>query len=322
MIIRLTKSLSTLVVPWIVVLGLDSTVHANPITNLKSPQCIAVDPGKGYFIGNANGDPGDPHNHGFISKLNQDGEITELQFIRDGQGDAVLHSPTGMVSVGNRLYVADLDTVRVFDNSTGKPITAISLTRHDCSSLAGITATADGQLFVSDTDTNAIYRIDPSQDFRVSLVVQDEGLSGPRGLAINPRTGHLVGVSWTGGKIFEIDQKGKVKEIMANTFFSRRFHNLDGIAFDRFGSMYVSDFTAGKIWRIRPNLKKEVIAEFLISPAGLTVDRKKHLILVPYLYANGAEINGLEMPVNAGKKRKKRTMADYGLDWSNKEKPD
>ncbi len=218
-----------------------------------------------------------------------------------------------MVLVGQHLFVADLDTIRVFDKTTGKPVYSIPLARLNCSSLTGLTARSDGRLYVSDTNTNAIYQIDPAQDYKVSLFVQDDRLSGPRGLAINPRSGRLVGVSWNEGKIFEIDEEGTITELMANTFFSRRFHNLDGIDFDRFGSMYVSDFTAGKIWRIRPDFKKEVIAEFLISPAGLAVDRQKHLILVPYLYANGAEINGLEMPVNAGQKRKRRTLSDYGL---------
>jgi len=37
--------------------------------------------------------------------------------------------------------------------------------------------------------------------------------------------------------------------------------------------------------------------------------------LVPYLYAKGAEMNGLERPANAKNKGKKkqRTLADYGL---------
>ena len=322
MIVRPFHFAKLLILVWSLLLGPPSIVWSNPIVNLKSPQSIAVDPGNGYFIANANGDPGNRDNHGFITKLNQDGEIVALHFIKDGQGTTVLHSPTGMVLVDQRLYVADLDTIRVFDKTTGEPVLAISLARHHCSSLAGLTAAPDGRLYVADTDTNAIYQIDPAQDHKVSLVVQDAGLSGPRGLAVNPRTGHLVGVSWNGGKIFEIDERGNIKELMANSFFSRRFTNLDGIDFDRFGSMYVSDFTAGKIWRIRPDLKKEVIAEFLISPAGLTVDRQKHLILVPYLYADGAEINGLEMPVNAGKKKRSRTLSDYGLDWLDKDKKD
>jgi len=57
-----------------------------------------------------------------------------------------------------------------------------------------------------------------------------------------------------------------------------------------------------------------VIAEFLNYPASVNVDRKNHLILVPYLYANGAEINGLERPANVGKhKKKRRTLSHYGM---------
>lgn len=306
----------------ILMLGIVSLAWSNPIMNLNAPQGTAVDPGEGYFIANANGDPGDRHNHGFITKLNQEGEIIDLHFIQDGEDSTVLHSPAGMVLVNRHLFVADLDTIRVFDKTTGKPLFSISLAQHNCSSLTGITATADGRLYVSDTQTNAIFQIDPSQNYKVVPFVQDDRLSGPRGLAVNPRKGQLVGVSWNDGKIFKIDEEGNITELMANTFFSRRFYNLDGIDFDRFGSMYVSDFTAGKIWRIRPDFKKEVIAEFLISPAGLAVDRQKHLILVPYLYANGAELNGLELPVNAGTKQKRRTLSDYGLDFLDKEKED
>jgi len=291
------------------------------INNLSAPQSIIADPGLGYLVANANGDPGNRDNKGFISRIDEDGKLTNIRFILGGQGTTVLNAPTGMVLVGDVLYVADIDTIRGFVSKTGKPIVSVSMTRYQCSSLTGLTANKAGQLFVSDTDTNAIYQIDPSQDFAVSLVVQDEALSGPRGLAIHPRTGRLTGVSWEGGKVFEVSESGTIKELLANSFFSRRFHNLDGIAFDRFGSMYISDRTAGKVWRILANLKKQVIAEFLISPAGIGVDREKHLILVPYLYANGAEINGLEHPSNSGRKRKPRDLSDYGLGWTKKDKP-
>lgn len=281
------------------------------VNNLRSPQSMVSDPDQGYFIANANGDPGNRDNHGFITKLDQHGHVVDLHFIHDGQNNVILHSPRGMTLVNDVLYVADLDTIRGFDKTTGEPVLTISMGRHQCTTLAGLTANREGQLFVSDTETNAIYQIDPTREYAVSLLVQDPSLSGPRGLAIHPRSGHVVGVGWNDGKIFEVHRDGTIKELLANSFFSRRFHNLDGIDFDRYGTMYVSDFTAGKVWRIRADLKKEVIAEFLVSPAGISIDRTNHLILVPYLYANGAEINGLEQPANMGNKRRKRTLADY-----------
>jgi hypothetical protein len=174
-------------------------------------------------------------------------------------------------------------------------------------------------LYVSDADSNTIYHIDPKRDHAVTIFVQHAGLSHPHGLAIHPRNGHVVGVGWEDGKIFEIDETGTIQELFTNSFFTGGFYNLDGIDFDKYGTMYVSDLTAGKVWRIRANHKKEVIAEFLLSPAGLGIDRINHVIMVPYLYANGAEINGLERPSNDNPNKKQRTWSDYGMNLFKKE---
>lgn len=296
-----------------------SPAEAIQIPNLASPQHMIADQDSTYFIANANGDPGTRNNQGFISKVNQEGEITDLHFIQGGVNSVILNSPNGMAIVGDILYVADLDSIRAFNKQTGEPYLTLPFTREDCRSLTGLASDNEGMLFVSDTDSNRIFRIDSSQDHAISLLLHDERLSHPHDIAVHPRSGHLFGVGWEDGKIFEIDQNGVFHELFVNSFFRGGFYNLDGIDFDQYGTMYVSDMTAGKVWRIRANLKKEVIAEFLISPSGLAIDRPNHLILVPYLYADGAEINGLERPTNSNAPKKKRTWADYGMDWFKKE---
>ena len=296
-----------------------SSVDASQINNLASPQHIIADGDATYYIANANGDPGTRENKGFITKVNKEGEVTDLHFIQGGRNSVTLNSPNGMAIVGDRLYVADLDTVRVFHKHTGQPLIAIPFTKYNSRSLTGLTADSAGTLFVSDANSNTIYRLDPANDHAIALLIRDEELSHPHGIAIHPRTGRLMGVGWDNGKIFEIDEQGGVHTLFVNTFFSGGFYNLDGIDFDQYGTMYVSDITAGKVWRIRNNQKKEVIAEFLVSPSGLAIDRVNHVILVPYLYANGAEINGLERPSNTNTKKKARTWSDYGMDWFKKD---
>ena len=295
-------------------------VLAYEIANLQFPQNIIADNGEVYYIANANGDPGTRENKGFISKANQEGKVTALHFIQGGQNSVTLHSPKEMTIIGSTLYVADLDIVRGFDKTTGQPLFTIPFSQFHAESLTGLTADSHGMLYVSDTDTNTIYRIDPNQNHSITQFLQDAKLSHPHGLAVHPRNGHLVGVGWDDGKVFEIDEKGILHELFVSSFFSGGFHNLDGIDFDRYGTMYLSDLTAGKVWRIRADRKKEAIAEFLLSPSGIGVDRVNHLILVPYLYAKGAEINGLERPSNDGSKKKKRTFSDYGFGFSKKEK--
>lgn len=285
------------------------------IKDLQSPQCFLAAPdNQGYFISNVNGDESARDNNGFITKLDQNGKVISRHFIQGGEDDTVLHAPKGMAIIKNVLYVADLDVLRGFDTQTGRPAVTVQLSRHQEAppsvGLADIAHASDGVLYVSDTDTNTIYRIDTTRNHTVSVLVQDASLAGPRGIAIHPKTGHLIVVSWNKGKILDVDQRGHITVLVSNSFFSSRFKNLDGVDFDVWGNMYVSDLTAGKVWRITPKERFDVIAEYLPTPAGIGVDRANHLILVPYLYGNAAEMNGLESPI---KKKRKRTLRDYGF---------
>lgn len=288
-----------------------------PITELRTPQSFVLDPvGNQYFISNADGPPQVEDNNGFISKLDRDGKVVDLHFIQGGDAGVVLHAPKGMAVADQTLYVVDINTIRAFDTRTGKPLLTIPLTRFDSSGLTDIVFDGMGALYVSDTQENAIYRIDLRHGHEVSLLVQDPVLAKPRGLAIHPTTQHLIVASWENGTILEVEGNGAVTEFISNSWLSGRFYNLDGIDFDRFGNLYIADFTAGKIWRMQPTRDFHVIAEFLPYPADIGIDPEKHLILVPYFSADAAEINGLERPVSA-KTGKKRTLADYGLNFNN-----
>ncbi len=317
---RLSMTLALMTFAGFLVVGIPHGL-AYEIANLQFPQNIIADNGQVYYIANANGDPGTRENKGFISTADQEGKVTDLHFIQGGKESVTLHSPKEMAIIGSTLYVADLDVVRGFDKNTGQPLLTIPFSQLHAESLTGLTVDSHELLYVSDADTNTIFRIDPEHDHAITQFIQDAKLSHPHGLAIHPRNGHLMGVGWDDGKVFEIDEKGILHELFVSSFFSGGFHNLDGIDFDQYGIMYISDLTAGKVWRIRPNLKKEAIAEFLLSPSGIGVDRVNHLILVPYLYAKGAEINGLERPSNDTPNKKKRTFSDYGLNFPRKDQP-
>ncbi len=296
-----------------------SPLQAAQITGLQNPQNFLADPtGAHYYISNANGDSEAKDNNGFITKLDHEGKVVNPRFIQGGDGSTILHAPKGMAIVNHLLYVADLDAVRVFDLPTGQLRATVSVTSlHDpklapAPGLSDLAVATGGILYATDTAANTIYRIDLAHNHAVRVLVRDAGLAGPRGIAIHPKTGHLIVGSWHKGKIFDVTPDGAMTELVSNGFFSSRFHNLDGLDFDSWGNLYIADFTAGKIWRMRPNQKFDVIAEYLPTPAGIGIDRNKNLILVPYHYANAAEMNGLETPRTPGSPRK-RSLADYGF---------
>jgi len=301
------------------VLVAPGSLYANQITGLLNPHSFLADPAVDqYFISNINGESEAKDNNGFITKVDQAGKISAMKFIQGGQAEVVLHAPKGIALVGQILYVADLDTLRAFDKTSGRPVSQISFTpfQQNGRSVSLVDVVYDGgaSLYLSDTEANTVYRVDLARQHAVSVFVHDQSLAGPSGLAIHPKTGHLIVASWHKGKILEITMEGTITELVSNGFFSRRFNNLGGIDFDSYGNLYIADSTAGKVWRMRPDQKFDVIAEFLPSPAGIGVDRRNHLILVPYEYANAAEMNGLEAPASRGA-AKKRDLSDYGLGW-------
>ena len=178
-------------------------------------------------------------------------------------------------------------------------------------SLSDVTFDGKDHLYCSDQKANTIYRVDlATQTF--SVLVTDRSLAGPSGLAVHPKSGQIIAVSWEKGKISEVSPEGVVTELFSNGFFSNRFQNLRGVDFDRWGNMYVSDFTTGKVWRMSWDKRFQVIAEFLPSPGDLSIDRANNLILVPYELAHAAEMNGLETPSRCEIKTRK---TDVGRLW-------
>ncbi len=302
---------------WCLLAGSSSLLHAAQITGLEAPNSFVGDQqGKEFFISNVNGEPDARDNNGFITKVDAEGKVLNLKFIQGGITDVMLHAPKGLAIVDQTLYVADLDQLKGFDRTTGKPLVVISfppLPSKGVVSLTDVTAGPNGLLYASDQSNNTIYRIEHTAGHRVTQFIQDDRLAGPSGIAVNPRTGHLVAVSWNKGKIFDITPEGQLSELESNGFFTGRFQNLSGVDFDRWGNMYVSDFSRGKIWRMTRDQRFQVIAEYLLSPADISIDRANNLILVPYHHAHAAEINGLEAPSEGKSRDNRRTLADYGF---------
>ncbi len=288
------------------------------VLELLEPYSFVVDSAtKEYFISSVNGDESARDNNGFITKLNETGTVVQLKFIAGGQDAQPLHAPKGLAIIDHTLYVADLDQLKGYDKTTGKLLVTIPLGSGAApqagapSHLMDVAHDGKGFLYASDRTRNTIYRVDLAKHHQVSVLLQHPALAGPSGIALHPKGDRLVVVSWDKGKILEVRFDGTFTELISNGFFTSRFGNLSGVDFDQWGNMYVSDFTRGKIWRMRPDQKFQVIAEYLPSPADIAIDRINHVILVPYHYGNAAEVNGLESPVK--KSGAKRSLADYGF---------
>lgn len=257
-------------------------VEAFRVDGLKTPQSFIVDPALGnYFISSTNGAPADRDNNGFIVKL--DGSGKPLLFIRGGSPQITLNAPGGLALQGNKLYVTDIDSLRWFDKNNGRPLGHIDFTGIGAKRLKGLAFDDESNLYISDVLANAIYKVDTGNDHKVSVFKKDNRLGNPSGMVYDPVRNRLIVVTRATGKILAVGPDGRITPVIQNTFKS-----LCGVDWDRENNLLVSDIAEGKIYRVEKFSRTKIIRENILTPAGISFDYARNLILVPSSKGNVA----------------------------------
>lgn len=236
-----------------------------------------------YLVTNINGSPFDTDDNGFISKLSPDGKVIDLKWI-DGASDEVqLDAPKGMTIIGNKLFVADITQLRVFELPSGKQLPSINV--KGSSFLNGITAGNGDYVYLTDTGmkpgfkssgTDAIYKV--WADGKVETILKDPNMGRPNGI-LNDH-GDIYVVFFNTAKMIKMDDKGNITE-MPKPFAAR----LDGLVKLQDGSLAMSSWESSSI-DVYKNGEYETIAEFLNSPADMGVDTKRNRLLIPLFNEN------------------------------------
>ena len=155
-----------------------------------------------------------------------------------------LHAPKGLAVVGKTLYVLDLDHVRGYDTERGGVVLDIDMAPYKAAFLNDLTRDAEGNLYLSDSQSNFVARIEPVHGHRVTILARGPQLAGANGLSIQPKTGRLAVVTWGTGRVLEVTEQGEVKP-----WLDRKFEKLDGADFDADGNLYFSAYAEGKVYR-------------------------------------------------------------------------
>ena len=245
------------------------------VDGLKTPQSFIVDPALGnYFISNINGNPVSRDNNGFIMKVDASGK--PLLSIRGESPQITLHAPGGLALKGNHLYVTDIDSVRWFHKNSGKPLGHIDFTGVGVKRLRGLAFDDESNLYASDVFSNTIYKIETDNNHKISIFKKDNRLGSPSGMVYDSVRKRLIVVTRSTGKILAVGMDGKITPVIQKTF-----KNLHGIDWGRNRDLLVSDESAGKIYRIRKFSRAEIVRENILTPAGISFDYARNLILVP-----------------------------------------
>jgi sugar lactone lactonase YvrE len=247
-------------------------------TGLKTPESALPVPAEGFaYVSNVAGNPTDKDGNGFISKVSlSDGKIIALEWAKG------LDAPKGLALAGGKLYASDIDKLVEIDAKTGK-----ILAKYDAPGsqfLNDIAVDAQGNVYVSDSSTSAIWRLaggkfekwleDPALKFPNGLHVSGDKLiiaawGAPGTSAQSSAPSNLVAVSLADRKISDLGDGTPVG-------------NLDGIEPDG-DDFLVTDWVAGALYRIDRKGKATQLLDLSQGSADIGYVPETKLLLVPMM---------------------------------------
>jgi sugar lactone lactonase YvrE len=242
------------------------------------PESALYDAKRGLiFVSNVNGQPNEKDGKGSLSLLSPSGKMLNAEW-QNG-----LNAPKGLAMVGDLLYVADIDTLRVFNIMNGKQVA--SHVAPVAKFLNDVAVDKDGNIYVSDFLDDAIYRL---ADGEFSVWVRDEALQEPNGLHVEE--GRLVVGAWgemTDGFATEVPGHLKTVDLKTRAVASlgngKSVGNLDGVEPDGNGSYFVSDWYNGGLFRIDASGNADKLLTLEQGSADIGVIPAKNIVLVPMM---------------------------------------
>jgi hypothetical protein len=231
--------------------------------------------------------------NGFISRLSPAGEVLALRWI-EGTAEQPLHTPTGILVVGDVLHVVDREAVKHYDRATGAWLGATALPAN--ASLPNDVCVGNrGELYVTDTGlgldlaptgTDAVYRI---RDGVVSTFAAGSWLANPNGCTTNGA--NVIVTSFAEpGAVYGLNPSGRMSLIASMPAGSGQIDSVVRVG----GSLYVSSWSSGAVYRMSMGGSRITRVLDLDTPADLGHDAVRNRLLVPSLFGNSLLIHPLD----------------------------
>jgi hypothetical protein len=220
--------------------------------------------------------PGDAiDGNGYIARMSLSGQILP------GPLATGLNGPKGMVLDDNHtLWVSDINRLVAIDTNTG----AKRFYPAPGSVFLNDTAVDDdNNVYVSDIATRKIWRLKNGQMSEwVNTPLNPNGLLVVKGKLVVAGWGVIQPDDTVSplGNLFTVDLKTKA---IANLGNGMPIGTLDGLESDGMGNYLVTDFTAGKLYRIRPDGTFTELADIDETSADLEVLDKGKTAVIPFL---------------------------------------
>lgn len=239
------------------------------------------------FVSNINGQILDKDGNGYISRLSPDGKVVSAKWATG------LHAPKGLRSVGNTLWVADIDEVVGMDIGSGRITSRVKV---DGAMFLNDLATApDGTIYVSDSTLSRIYVV---KDGKTSIFAETaEVVEQPNGLLVDGDR-LVLGTIGPGGRrgggggggrgpapsghLFAFELKtGRRAQLTTDAV-----GGIDGIEPDGSGGLLVTDVIGQRLLHVAKSGQVKVLAKFTAGGADFGYIGAKRIAVVPFLFEN------------------------------------
>ena len=247
--------------------------------SFRTAESCTFDPARNLILAMNNGIPQNlQENDGFVSLINPDGSVHTSKWIGATRDGLTLNQPLGSAINNGVLYAVDIDTERMFDLASGRPLGAVQV--EGATVLNGVGVAPDGTVYASNTRSpERIYKVTPSG--QVSVFAEGAPLAAPNGVAID-NDGNIVVVNVGDNAVITFSPAGQV----VRTEHAAEGGN-DGVVILADGTKYVSSVRYGSVSRIRPGQPAEVIASGIPSAASMCYDSVQNQLVIP-MNANNA----------------------------------
>ena len=241
----------------------------------------------------------------FVSEINGfgvdgDGQISVIEAGQVTLFAKGLDDPKGLAIIGQSLYVADNKRIlklalsgpkqgqaEVFAAASAFPVTPLFLN--------DLEADLAGNLYVSDSGDlkgkgGAVYQINAQGQVRLLINgQQDNRILAPNGLLMDDTGDVLMVVDFASGILYSYNLATKQLLDIAVGFGGG-----DGVVHHANGSMFVSDWKNGKVFRLDMNGEVTALAATYQSAADIALTKDEKVLMVPDMKAG--ELDFIVLP--------------------------
>ena len=240
----------------------------------NNPESIVYDKvSDRYFISNKSGNT--------IVQLDSDNKLTP--FVSSG-----LNGPKGLLIVGDTLISVNNASVQGFSLSDGSRVFNVAI--DNAVFMNDVTTDQKGNLYVSDTGIGSIYQIALKTGEYSTLI---KHLDQPNGLLFDQKRNAVLICNW--GENAKI-QALSLADLILSEIVKTKLSNLDGLAKDKSGNIYVSSWGSNSVYRFDSSFKNPpvLVSEGHNGPADISIIKDKQRLCIPNFISNKVQFVNLD----------------------------